>query len=83
MNLCEDAVIPAWGKVLIKTGITIAIPGSNFERIAPRSGMSCRTHIDVCAGVIDAEYFWEIGVIMFGHSDKNLKMIIKLVRHNL
>lgn len=50
----EDTVVPANGKALIKTDLSIAIPIDTYARIAPRSGLAWKKHIDVGAGVIGA-----------------------------
>ena len=40
----------------MKTGISIAIPADNYARIAPRSGLAAKNHIQVGAGVVDEDY---------------------------
>lgn len=49
---------------LLKTNISTAIPHGYYGRIAPRSGLAYKHGIDVLAGVIDAGYRWDIGVIL-------------------
>ena len=51
----EDTVVPARGKILVATGISMAIPIGNYGRVAPRSGLAVKNFIDVGAGVIDAD----------------------------
>ena len=65
----EAAVVPAHGKCLVKTGLQIALPPGCYGRIAPRSGLAIKKFIDVGAGVIDADYRGEVGVILFNFSD--------------
>ena len=48
--------MPAHGKELVKTDLQIAVPENTYGRIAPRSGLAWKNHIDVGAGVIDADY---------------------------
>ena len=62
-------VIPARGKGLVSTGISMAIPIGNYGRIAPRSGLAAKNFIDVGAGVIDADYRGEVKVLLFNFSE--------------
>jgi dUTP pyrophosphatase len=71
-----NGTIPSRGRMLIPIGWKIRIPGARndpnrtlYGRIAPRSGLALRNGLDVGAGVIDADYSQEIGVIIFNHSD--------------
>jgi len=50
---------------LIKTNIAISIPEGYYGRIAPRSGLAYKNGIDVMAGVIDADYRGDVGVILY------------------
>ena len=70
----EECVIPAQGKAIIKTDIAIAIPVGYYGRVAPRSGMAWKNHTDIGAGVIDSDYRGAIGVVMFNHGTKDLKV---------
>ena len=55
--------IPAKGKALVLTDISISIPRGCYARIAPRSGLAHKHFIDVGAGVIDEDYRGAVGVI--------------------
>ena len=55
----------------MKTGISIAVPDGCYGRIAPRSGLAVKNYIDVGAGVIDADYRGEVGVVLFNHYDED------------
>lgn len=68
---CEDSVVPARGKALVKTGLQIRVPAGCYGRVAPRSGLALKKFIDVGAGVIDADYNGEVGVVMFNFSDES------------
>ena len=50
-------------RLLIQTGIAIAIPPGHYGRIAPRSGHALKLGLDIMAGVIDEDYRGEIGVL--------------------
>ena len=57
--------IPARGKGLVKTDIQIRLPEGTYGRIAPRSSLSVKHHIDVGAGVVDEDYTGNIIVLLF------------------
>ena len=56
----QDTLIPAGERKKIHTDIQISIPIGYYGRIAPRSGMSMTSNIDIAAGVIDCDYIGEI-----------------------
>jgi len=63
----QASTIPARGKAIVKTGISIATPIGSYARIAPRSGLAAKKMIHVGAGVVDADYRGEVGVVLFNH----------------
>uniref|UniRef100_A0A0P4WC52 Deoxyuridine 5'-triphosphate nucleotidohydrolase n=1 Tax=Scylla olivacea TaxID=85551 RepID=A0A0P4WC52_SCYOL len=63
-----DMVVPAEGKALVKTDIQVELPEDCYGRVAPRSGLSWKNHIDVGAGVIDQDYRGNVGVVLFNHA---------------
>ena len=71
-DLCasHDCTIPAGGKGLVKTGLSISFPVGLYAKIAPRSGLALKRFIDVGAGVVDSDYRGEVGVILFNHGDQ-------------
>ncbi|RMZ86921.1 hypothetical protein DV736_g5855, partial [Chaetothyriales sp. CBS 134916] len=58
-------VIPAHGKALVSTDISVACPPGTYGRVAPRSGLAAKHFIDTGAGVIDADYRGEVKVLLF------------------
>ena len=70
----EDTIVPVKGKAIIKTGVSIAIPEGCYGRIAPRSGLTVKKFIDVGAGVIDANYRGEVGVVLFNYSEEDFEV---------
>ena len=62
-------------KEMILTDLQIKVPDSCYGRIAPRSGLAWSYHLDVGAGVVDADYRGNIGVVLFNLSE--ISFIIK------
>ena len=48
----QVAVIPAHGKVLVKTSLSMGLPSSCYGRVAPRSGLALKRFIDVGAALL-------------------------------
>lgn len=69
LSSAEDGMIPARGKGIIKTDLSMSFPPGVYGRIAPRSGLAWKNHIDIGAGVIDRDYTGNIGIVVFNHSD--------------
>ncbi|KAI1214004.1 dUTP diphosphatase [Annulohypoxylon truncatum] len=65
----QPTTIPARGKALVETDISIAVPAGTYGRIAPRSGLAAKHFIDTGAGVIDADYRGPVKVLLFNHAD--------------
>lgn len=72
LSSAYDCVVPAYGKALVKTDLAVAIPDGHYGRIAPRSSLAWKNHIDVGAGVIDCDYRNGVGVVLFNHADVDL-----------
>ncbi|KAI0092455.1 dUTPase-like protein [Irpex rosettiformis] len=70
----EQKVVPAHGKALIDTQISIAVPAGTYGRVAPRSGLASKFMIDTGAGVIDADYRGIVFVLLFNLSDKDFEV---------
>ena len=66
-------MIPARGKGIAKTDLSIAIPHGTYARIAPRSGLAAKHFIDTGAGVVDEDYRGNVGVVLFNHSDQDFQ----------
>ncbi len=62
-------MVPARGKALVKTDLSIICPPGTYGRVAPRSGLAWKNFIDTGAGVIDEDYRGPLGVLLFNHSD--------------
>jgi len=65
--------IPARGRAIVPTGVRLEMPPTGYYgRVAPRSGTTVKLGLDVGAGVIDASYRGDIGVVMFNHTDADV-----------
>ena len=67
----HDRIIPAHGKGLVMTDLAMALAPSTYGRIAPRSGLAAKKFIDTGAGVIDADYRGNVGVLLFNHGEED------------
>ncbi|XP_039032945.1 LOW QUALITY PROTEIN: deoxyuridine 5'-triphosphate nucleotidohydrolase-like [Hibiscus syriacus] len=74
LSSATDTKVPARGKALIRTDLSISVPEGTYGRVAPRSGLAWKHSIDVGAGVIDADYRGPLGVILFNHSDVDFEV---------
>lgn len=63
---CERKVFP--------TNLSLALPHGYYARIAPRSGLAAKHGIDVLAGVIDAGYRGDYGVVLLNTSSEPLQI---------
>ncbi|TFK27107.1 dUTP pyrophosphatase [Coprinopsis marcescibilis] len=70
----EKKIIPAHGKALVDTQISIAVPPGTYGRVAPRSGLASKFMIDTGAGVVDADYRGVLFVLLFNLSDKDFEV---------
>ncbi|EAT87897.1 hypothetical protein SNOG_04137 [Parastagonospora nodorum SN15] len=78
----KDVVVPARGRALVPTDISISVPVGTFAdarlivdgRVAPRSGLANKHGIDTMAGVIDADYRGPVGVILANLSDADFEV---------
>ncbi|WP_299231636.1 dUTP diphosphatase [uncultured Halomonas sp.] len=59
--------LPPGQRMLLPTGIAVALPPSTCGQIWPRSGMADRQGIDRLAGLIDEDYRGEIHVSLVNH----------------
>jgi dUTP pyrophosphatase len=68
----EDVIIPAEGRGVVGTGLSIQLPRHHEAQIRPRSGMAAKEGITVLnsPGTIDSDYTGEIGVILYNTTKK-------------
>lgn len=65
----ENARVSVGGRVLVGTGIAVAIPPGHVGLVCPRSGMASKFGVTVAnaPGVIDAGYRGEVKVNLVNH----------------
>ena len=73
-----DLVVPPQSRKLVSTGISVSWqtqegewdenPEKYYLRIAPSSGLSVKSNIDIGAGVVDSDYRGEIFVCFINNS---------------
>ncbi|KAJ6815180.1 guanine nucleotide-binding protein subunit beta isoform X1 [Iris pallida] len=74
LSSAVETKVPARGKALVPTDLSIAVPDGTYARIAPRSGLAWKHSIHVGAGVIDADYRGPVGVVLFNFSDVDFEV---------
>nr|XP_008377419.2 deoxyuridine 5'-triphosphate nucleotidohydrolase-like [Malus domestica] len=74
LSSATETKVPARGKALVPTDLSIAVPEGTYARIAPRSGLAWKHSIDVGAGVIDADYRGPVGVVLFNFSNVDFEI---------
>ena len=57
-------------RVMVPTGLHIALPEGYEAQVRPRSGLSLKNGIVAILGTIDADYRGEVGVILVNLSDQ-------------
>jgi dUTP pyrophosphatase len=69
--IAQPLTIPPLARVLVPTGLAIALPPSFEGQIRPRSGLAARTGLTVlnAPGTIDSDYRGEVNVLLVNVSD--------------
>ena len=72
-NLAASIELKPGQRMLIPTGLFIALPKGYEAQIRPRSGLALKNGISLVntPGTIDADYRGEIGVILINHSQES------------
>ena len=71
--IIEPITLGSLDRVIIKTGLFIALPGGYEAQVRPRSGLAAKKGVTVlnAPGTIDADYRGEIGVILVNLSKED------------
>ncbi|CAB4550549.1 unannotated protein [freshwater metagenome] len=72
-----DAVVPANSRVLVPTGVSIALPAGFVGLVHPRSGLAHKHGITVlnAPGTVDSGYRGEISVNLFNTSKVDFEIV--------
>ncbi len=72
-NLGESITLKPLERVIVKTGLYIALPAGFEAQVRPRSGLAAKKGITVLnsPGTVDADYRGEIGVILVNLSNED------------
>jgi len=65
-----SCTVEAYGLKSVALDIALQIPHGYYGRIAPRSSLAAKFHIDVGAGVVDSDYRGPVAVVLFNHADE-------------
>src|SRR3954452_14936459 len=74
LHSIEPVCLSPHERVLVPTGLAVAIPEGYYGRIAPRSGLATKKGIDVLAGVIDADYRGEIQCLLYNTGEETVEL---------
>lgn len=71
-DLCavENYILHPGDRIIIETGLSLAIPEGFYGQIAPRSGLAAKNGIMVLGGVIDSAYRGSIKVLLLNTGHK-------------
>ena len=72
-NISESIRLKPLERVIVKTGLFIALPAGLEAQVRPRSGLAAKRGITVLnsPGTVDADYRGEIGVILVNLSNED------------
>lgn len=74
LRASHDEILQPGEKKIVKTGIQMAIPKGYAGLIWDRSGLAAKNSIHTMAGVIDAGYRGELGVVMINLGKDNFQV---------
>ena len=73
----ESLSIPPEGRMLVPTGLALAIPAGYEGQVRPRSGLAAKHGVTVlnAPGTIDADYRGEVQVLLVNHGERPFAVI--------
>lgn len=72
----DSVTIKPGARILVGTGIRLAIPEGMEGQVRPRSGLALKYGVTVlnAPGTIDSDYRGEVGVILINHGDEDFEV---------
>jgi dUTP pyrophosphatase len=89
----EDADVPPGERVLLRTGLSMALPDGYAAFVHPRSGLAARHGVSLvnAPGTVDAGYRGELQVVLINHDprevlrlrrfDRIAQLVVQKVEH--
>jgi dUTP pyrophosphatase len=77
LQAMESKTIAPRSRELVATGVSLELPEGYVGLIWPRSGSAVKLGLDSGAGVIDSHYRGEIKVLLFNHSDNEIRIQLR------
>ncbi len=73
VKLENDVILASGNRVMVPTGIAIALPEGYEAQVRPRSGLAAKHGVTLLntPGTIDADYRGEISVILINHGSED------------
>lgn len=74
--ITDELTLEAGGRILVPTGLAIALPDGYEAQVRPRSGLALKYGVTVlnAPGTIDADYRGEVGVILINHGKESFQI---------
>jgi dUTP pyrophosphatase len=75
--ITESIILEPRKRILVPTGLKLAIPAGYEIQVRPRSGLALKHGIAVLnsPGTIDADYRGELGVILINHGEQAFEIV--------
>lgn len=72
LHAVENYIIHPGERIMIETGLSLAIPEGFYGQVAPRSGLAAKSGVMTMAGVIDAAYRGTVKVLLFNSGKESV-----------
>jgi len=70
----EDYILKAGERYTFKIGIVMEIPEGHYGSVRDKSGLASKFGLTTQAGVVDASYRGEIGIVLYNSSKEDYKI---------